>query len=133
LSAKATGATGRFTSTKGIETMQLLDQYFETQQKIFEFFGYAEDWKVIPLDDCRDKFWHIDGEGPGTVYYADTEYQLLEAVGDYYADEIYTQCHLPKWVYRANGFTMVCCDPHTDGNKFLRIFDNTKERNPYLV
>jgi hypothetical protein len=108
--------------------MQLLDQYFEIQQKIFEFFGYVEDWRVIPLDDCRDKFWRLSGQGPGTLHYADSERELLEQSGNYYEDEIYTQRHLPRWVYRGDGFTMVSCDPHTDGNKFLRVLDNTKER-----
>ena len=47
---------------------------------------------------------------------------------DGYSDEIYTQQSLKKWVYRADDYTMVCVDTHTDGNQFLRIFDNAKER-----
>jgi len=108
--------------------MQLLDQYFEIQEKIFEFFGYVEDWRVIPLDDCRDKYWRIDGETHGcTVTYADSIVELETEEGNCYQDDIYTQRHLPKWVYRADRFTMICCDPQTDGNKFLRVFDNSKE------
>lgn len=31
--------------------MKLLAQYFQIQQQIFDYFGYAENWRVIPLDD----------------------------------------------------------------------------------
>lgn len=44
-----------------------------------------------------------------------------------YSNEIYTQRFLPKWVYRGKDYTMICVDTHTDGNKFLQIFDNSKE------
>ena len=108
--------------------MTLLDDYFELQSKIFEHFGYREDWRVIPLDDARQYFWRLDGEGPGEVHYAKTEQELADETGDYYVNEIYTQRHLPKWVYRAADYTMVCVDTHTDGNKFLQVFDNALER-----
>ena len=31
--------------------MELLDRYFALQAEIFAYFGYVEDWRVIPLDD----------------------------------------------------------------------------------
>lgn len=108
--------------------MQLLDDYFKIQSQIFEFFGYVEDWRVIPLDDSRKYFWRLDGEGPGMIHFADSEEELTEESGNYYIDVIYTQRHLKKWVYRGDGFTMICCDPQSDGNKFLRVFDNSKQR-----
>lgn len=108
--------------------MKLLDDYLALQAQIFAYFGYVEDWRVIPIDDRRSYFWKLDGEGPGTVGYADTEQGLADQDGNYYEDEIYTQRHLPRWVYRGPEFTLVCVDTHTDGNKFLAIFDNAKER-----
>lgn len=44
-----------------------------------------------------------------------------------YSDEIYTQCFLPKWIYRGKDYTMILIDIHTDGNRFLAIYDNKKE------
>lgn len=108
--------------------MQLLTEYLHLQKQIFEFFGYQENWRVIPLDDCREYFWRLTGDGPGSVQYADTEEELQSESGNYYEDSIYTQRFLEKYVYRGDGFTMVCCDPAVDGNKFLRVFDNMKER-----
>jgi len=106
--------------------MDLLDRYFEIQKQIYDHFGYVEDWVEIPLDDCREYFWHLTGEGPGDkVEFAKEENNLFD---DGYSDEICTQQSLKKWVYRADDYTMVCVDTHTDGNKFLRIFDNAKER-----
>ena len=109
--------------------MQLLSDYFELQKKIFDYFGYTEDWRIIQLDDCRDYYWYLDGEGyGGSVHFAKTEKELAEQDGNYYENEIYTQRHLPKWVYRGGEYTLVVVDTHTDGNKLLSVFDNAKER-----
>jgi hypothetical protein len=110
--------------------MELLDQYFEIQRQIHEYFGYAEDWRTIPLDDRRDYFWRLEGEGPGQLHYAETEDELFNEDGAYYMDEIFTQRHLPRWVYRGENFTMVSCNPGSDENVFLRILDNSKEQKP---
>ena len=105
--------------------MELLDKYFEIQKQIYDHFGYVEDWVVIPLDDCRRYFWHLTGEGPGDeVMFAKEEKNLFGGTEeDGYSNEI-----LPKRVFRAADYTMICVDTHTDGNKFLQIFDNAKER-----
>lgn len=102
--------------------MQELDTYLRAKREIFSYFSYEEDWAVIPIDDRRDYFWRCDGDGPGEVWYGATP----ETV-DTYKDDIYTQRFLSKWVYRQPEFTMICVDTHTDGNKFLAIFTNSKE------
>lgn len=105
--------------------MKLLDDYFALQQQILDYFGYVEDWVAIPLDDGRAFFWHLRGEGPGTLEFADGALKL--GTGEGYEHEIYTQRFLPKWVYRGADYTMVCVDTRTDGNKFLMVLDNAKE------
>jgi hypothetical protein len=107
--------------------MSLLDEYFDLRSKVFDYFGYVEDYKAIPLEDCRSFYWRLYGTGPGLVRFAESKEQLDDPEQNYYEDEIYTQRFLPKWVYRGTEFTIVCADPHTDGNHFLRVFDNTKE------
>lgn len=110
--------------------MQLLKDYFALQEQIFNYFGYAEDWRVIPLSDNTDMHWVIlnGNERGGSVrYHEELESLQGEDDGQYYEDEIYTQRHLPKWVYRGEEYTMICCDPGVDGNVFLRVFDNAKE------
>jgi len=108
--------------------MELLDRYNALRAEVFAYFGYAEDWRVLPLDDAREYFWQLDGEGPGVVRFAKTEQELESEEGDYYENEIYTQRHLPKWVYRGADYTMVVVDTHTDGNQFLQVFANANER-----
>ena len=110
--------------------MELLDKYFEIQKQIYAHFGYVEAWVVIPLDDCREYFWHLTGEGSGDeVKFAKEEKNLFDGTtDDGYSNEIYTQRFLEKWVYRADDYTMICVDTRTDGNRFLQIFDNAKER-----
>lgn len=115
--------------------MQLLKQYTILQKQIHDYFGYVEDWAVIPMDDCTDLYWKIiDGEAHGgKVQYAvdpkefPTDETEDEDLGEYWEVEIYTQRHLPKWVYRGAEYTMICVDTHTDCNRLLQIFDNSKE------
>lgn len=110
--------------------MELLNKYFELQNQIYNYFGYIEGWKVIPLDDHTQYVWHITNEENGEVLFADLKEDFKTE--NYYSDEIFTYRHLSKWVYRAKDYTMVVVDTNTDGNKFLAIFDNKKEllKNP---
>ena len=108
--------------------MQLLNDYLQKQQELFDYFGYVENWKAIPVDNATMYYWHLNGEGhDGEVLFADTKEELFSGEGNYYSNEIYTQRHLEKWVYRGADYTMIVVDTHTDGNKFLQIFDNKKE------
>lgn len=110
--------------------MKQLDDEQAARKAVFEYFGYVEDWRVLPLDDAREMFWRIEGtDQSGKVRFADSIEQLDdEDAGDYYENEIYTQRFLPKWVYRGPEYTMVCVDTHTDGNQYLQIFSNANER-----
>lgn len=108
--------------------MELLDKYLSSKAEVFAYFGYVEDWVAIPLEDARKYYWRLPSGDAGEVAHADTEGELVNEEGNYYVDEIYTQRFLPKWVYRGAEFTLVCCNPGVDGNKFLRVFDNAKER-----
>ena len=105
--------------------MKLLDDYFKMQKKIYKYFGYNEDWAVIPLNDCRDYYWVLL---PDSVRFSET----LDFLHDtykrkYYEYDIYYQRHLPKHVYVGKNYTMICVDTHTDGNKFISVFDNSKK------
>lgn len=113
--------------------MKLLDDYLELQKQIFAYFKYVEDWRVIPIEDRREFYWLLEQEshGSGKVWYSLDKNLVLKheeyESGNLYEDEIYTQRHLPKWIYRGDAYSMVCVDTHTDGNKFLAIFHNAKE------
>lgn len=107
----------------------LLDSYFSLREEVFGYFGYVEDWKAIPLEDSRERWWSLDQnpDGSGTVYMADSREQLVALAGDHYSSGIYTQCFLPKWVYRGEDLTIICTDPKVDLNKFLEVFSNDRE------
>lgn len=109
--------------------MKLLDDYTKLRNEIFAYFGYVEDWRVLPLDDARSYYWRLDQEthGGGEVAFAETVEELDGVEGNLYVNTIYTNRHLPKWVYRGAEYTMICVDTQTDGNQFLQIFDNRKE------
>ena len=104
--------------------MTLLDNEREIRKEIFKYFGYVEDWRILPFDDCRGLFWKLYSSN---VAYASTEFDLANESGEMWLDEIYTNRHLPKHVYRGEDFTMILTDPHCDGNQFLSIFTNVLE------
>ena len=102
--------------------MQILDDYLSLQKQVYEYFGYVEDWRVFPIDDRREYYWRVDSNN---VEYGDAP--DFSNPDHHYEDTIYTYRHLSKHVYRGNEFTMVIVDTITDGNKFLAIYDNSKE------
>ena len=105
--------------------MKLLDEYFKLQKEIYDYFGYEEDWVVIPIDDATDMYWEVD-EDKVTFAYSIEQLKDTDAE-DYYQNEIYKQRFLPKWVYPGKDYTMICVDTCVDGNKFLQIFNNAKQ------
>ena len=108
--------------------MQALNNYLKLRKEVFEYFGYVEDWRVMPIDDAREYFWRIDGsETNGSVCFAELKETLDDDSGNHYENLIYAQRHLPKWVYRGEKYTMICVDTHVDGNQFLQIFSNEFE------
>jgi len=46
---------------------------------------------------------------------------------EYYSDDVYKQRFYKKWIYEGKNFTMIFCDPHVDGMKWFRLFDNKKK------
>jgi len=110
--------------------MKLLKEYFELQKQIYDYFGYQEDWVVIPLEDSTEYYWCL-GEGfyGNSVLFFEDKENLIEAIktGNYYSNSIYHQRFLDKCVYRKDDYTMIVVDTHTDGNKFLQVLDNSKE------
>ena len=103
--------------------MEILEKYFVLQKNIYEFFGYEEDWVVIPLDDAREYQWHLDEEA-GHVWFWDKN-----DLSNIYSNELYRQRFLPGCVFPGDGYTMIVVDTHTDGNKFLQVFDDAKRHD----
>ena len=101
--------------------MKLIKNYQNALQAIYDHVGFVEDWVVYPIDDQTDSFWEINGESV----------QLGPSINEIemYQDEIYTQRFYNKHVYEGLEFTMIFCDPHVDGMKWFRIFDNKKRKN----
>lgn len=112
--------------------MELLDQYFNLEKQIHDYFGYKEGWCVISIDDRREMYWYLEQEmtGHGYVHFAETLEELQTGLeteeGEYYKDEIFTYVHLEKFVFVGKDYTMICVNTNTDGNKFLAIYDNLK-------
>ena len=110
--------------------MKLLDNLFDLEKQIHNYFGYVENWVKIPLDDCTEFYWHLTGDGStgdAEVLFQEGPLKAGNLKDAIYGHSIYTQRFLPKWVYRGEEYTMIVVDTETDGNKFLSVFDNKKE------
>ena len=105
--------------------MEIIKNYNNALQAIYDHVGFVEDWVVCPIDDQTDMYWCIDGD---FCRFASTEEDVRdeEDEGGYYEDSIYKQRFYDKYVYEGEEFTMVFCDTHTDNMKWFRIFDNEK-------
>lgn len=102
--------------------MKILNEYNKAKQAIYDHVGFKEDWVTYPINDCTDMFWQIRENKD--VKYANTIKEFNSDNEDYYIDDIYTQRFYDKWIYKGKQFTMIFCDPHVDGMKYFRIFDN---------
>ncbi len=96
--------------------------YFKALAGIHEMFGYREDWRSFPLEDCRDYYWKIEDD---EVYYSEDEFTCTE--DSTYSSPVYTYRHLNKYVYTTSELTMVLVDTQCDFNIFLMIFSNEKK------
>ncbi len=104
--------------------MKIIEDYEKALQDIYDHVGLVEDWVVCPIDDKMDMYWKIEND---SVKYAESKKLLESEEGDYYVDEIYQQRFYKKWVYEGMLLTLVFCDPHVDGMKWWRLFDNAKK------
>ena len=104
--------------------MNLIKNYTDALQAIYDHVGFTEDWVVCPIDDATNMYWETDGD---TVRYAPTIEDFKdENSGNHYSDDVYKQRFYSKWIYEGEKFTMIFCNPHTDGMRFFRLFDNSK-------
>ena len=107
--------------------MELIQNYENALQAIYDHVGFEEDWFVAPIDNKTDMFWSTDGE---TVKYADSKEELeKEEWWKFYVDDVYKQRFYDKWIYEGEEFTMIFCEPRVDGIIWLRIFCNKKRMN----
>lgn len=102
---------------------KIIQNYELAKQALYDHVGFVEDWVVYAIDDKTSMFWQIVGN---EVKYSESKDNLQNEEGDYYADEIYKQRFYSNHVYEGTEVTLIFCDPHTDGCKWFRVFDNSK-------
>lgn len=106
--------------------MDIISNYFKLRDEVYNYFGFKEDWTVLPLDDRRNLWWKIDEEFEHVIQ-EECKQHVQTNSENCHSDLIYKQRFYDKWVYRGEEYTMIMIDTLTDGNKFLAIYDNLKE------
>jgi len=106
--------------------MELINKYFNIQEKIYNYFGYQEQGRAIPMEDRRQYYWYVDNDEQ--VHYAESADELQNQDGKYYIDTLYrSRIGQQKNVLVGGNYTMIAVDTQTNGNVFLAIFDNDKK------
>jgi hypothetical protein len=107
--------------------MELLDQYQQTLDNIYNYFGFKEAWTVYPIDDRRSYYWCLSNDKL-EVYFFDSldEYNPEKLEDAKYSDEILYHRDHPKAIYEGLEYTLIMVDTNVDANKFLTIWDNKK-------
>lgn len=114
----------------------VVDAYFERRLAIFKHVGYVEDWRILPIVDYRTDYWSVDEFEREHVRFSPSREALAywlkhDDYGKYgdrlYENAIYTQRHLPRWIYRGKELTIAVVDTHTDGNQYLQLLANERE------
>lgn len=97
--------------------MKLLDTYLEVTQEIYDYFGYQENWEVLPIQDSREYFWRISDM---ELQYGNTALDIIEETENSYAEDIIDK------IYEGDEYTLIGVST-SSGQSYLRIFDNEKQ------
>ena len=101
-----------------------MSKYNDSLDLLYAHVGFTPDWVVYPIDDCTEMLWSTNEK---IVKFSETM-EKYNSEGDFYEDDIYTQRFYKKHIYRGKDLTMIFTDPHVDGMRYFRIFDNKKEQ-----
>lgn len=126
---------GTQSAQSGPSIHETVDAFFRARVAIFAHVSYVEDWRILPLFDSRDQFWSVDdGEvkfsadrGALTYWLAGHDDEYGPHADRLFFNKIYTQRHLPRWVYRGAALTMIVVDTETDVGQLLQLFRNDHE------
>jgi hypothetical protein len=95
----------------------MFDEYFRLGKEIHEYFGYVEDWSVIPMEDARSLWWAVVDDTL-VFYHSPLVMDVLKS-GKFRTSYTFQ-------IWEADEYTMISADTHTNGNKFLFVLDNAK-------
>lgn len=109
---------------------ETLNGFFRLRREIQDYFGYEEDWDVLPLCDERDMYWMlVKGRKPFIVYSEKpiTPESIANGDIDIVVGVIHDVLNTRRTLYRRDDLVAVPVDTKWDGNKYLMIFDTAKE------
>lgn len=106
--------------------MHQLDAYRIARNHVLAYFGYCDDWRVLPLDDCRQYVWQLK-EREEQVLYATSLKELTTGEGLCFSAYLGAWPSTEKTVYRGPEYTAIVCDIACNGHASLVIFANTRE------
>jgi len=120
--------------------MDLIEKYKSALQEIYDHIGFEEDWSVFPVDDSTECYWIfgdaleklLEKKGGdwffGDLVFSPSKEDLLNSnESNIYSNEILHHRFYKKSIFVGEKYTGILVDTHSDGNKFLQIFENDKQ------
>lgn len=105
----------------------LLTEYARLEQEILAHFSYEPQWREYLIRDYRGLWWGIDRH---TLYY---QYENNPPTEDTMRRGQFCTADV-RSVYRsADGYSMLCLDTQTDGNKYLGVFEDSLRVDSALI
>jgi len=105
-----------------------LNGFFNLRREIKDYFGYKDDWEMLPIDDERDMNWMlVEGKTPFVIYSEKpiTPETMFEDGCCFGPVCGFLTTH--RTAYRCEDLVAIPVDTQNDGNKFLMIFTTSKE------
>ncbi len=102
--------------------MELINNYNNALQELYDHVGFVEDWTLYPIADHTDLFWTIHSD---EIRSAKTADQV--GTGHGYVSYIHFDRFYKKSIFEGKDFTMIFDNPQVDGMIWFSIFDNSKK------
>lgn len=107
--------------------MELLAQYFQIQQQLFDYFGYRLETRILSLQDRTSHYWLLDCpfEKRGQVFFfSEPITEFVKSAENH--SSLFQPDTLEQWVYPGQDYTLIVTGQRDLSYKGS-IFANAKE------
>lgn len=112
---------------------ELLSRYNELESQILNYFGYQQEWTMLPLDDMTMMSWMLV---TNRVIWSDKPLTVeIIKDGEIYDAFAFAAFNMvQRWVWEKEDYTLLRVDTRSDNNYLLMVFDNSRRViDPELV
>lgn len=106
---------------------ELLSRYNELESQILNYFGYQQEWTMLPLDDMTMMYWMLADD---KVVWSDKllTAETVEKGMEIYDAVAYIAFNMTeRWIWTKDDYTLLRVNTRSDNNHLLMVFDNSRQ------